>query len=258
MDEKEALRLIEKDEVIRSVLPYHGTDAILRRENIDSYDDREIVETNLIDRFDRLMQFIAKHLPDPFFLEGDIRISLREKIFREVVSNILIHREYLNPYPAKLIIERTRVVTENANRAHGVGPINPDSFSPFPKNPKIAAFFREIGRADKLGSGVRNIFKYTPLYSGGARPGLIEGDIFRIVIPLAPSMDSEVSGKMSGKTSDGIMGLMRENPHITIPELASLLGVTERTIERTIQKLQKEGALKRIGQAKGGHRGVSE
>ena len=145
-----------------SILPYHGTDAIVRRENIDRYDDREIVETNLIDSFDRLMQFTAKHLADPFFLEGDIRISLREKIFREVVSNILIHREYFNPYPAKLIIEKTRVITENANKAHGVGAINPDSFSPFPKNPKIAAFFREIGRADKLGLGVRNIFKYAP------------------------------------------------------------------------------------------------
>jgi len=34
--------------------------------------------------------------------------------------------------------------------------INPASFSAFPKNPVIARFFKEIGRADELGSGVRN------------------------------------------------------------------------------------------------------
>ncbi|MCD6578699.1 putative DNA binding domain-containing protein, partial [bacterium] len=82
--------LFGRDDVIMSILPYHGTDAILRKENLDRYDDREIIETNLIESFDRLMQFISKHLSNPFFLEGDIRISLREKIFREVISNILI------------------------------------------------------------------------------------------------------------------------------------------------------------------------
>jgi len=96
----------------------------------------------------------------------------------------LIHREYLNPYPAKLIIEKTRVITENANRAHGFSHINPEHFSPFPKNPKIARFFREIGRADELGSGVRNIFKYTPVYSKGAKPELVEEDVFKIIVPL--------------------------------------------------------------------------
>jgi len=126
-----AVLLFGKDEVIRSVLPYHKTDAILRRENLDRYDDREIVETNLIDSFDILINFINKHLPDPFYLEGTTRISLRDKIFREVISNILIHREYLNPYPAKLIIEKERVITENANKAHGFGHINPEKFSPF-------------------------------------------------------------------------------------------------------------------------------
>ncbi len=250
-----AVLLFGRDDVIMSVLPYHGTDAILRRENLDRYDDREIVETNLIESFDRLMQFIAKHLADPFFLEGDIRISLREKIFREVISNILIHREYLNPYPAKLIIEKRRVTTENANKAHGVGAINPDSFSPFPKNPKIAAFFREIGRADKLGSGVRNIFKYTPIYSKGAKPELIEGDIFRIIIPLVPyGEEGSVSDrKTTQKTTQKILELIKENPEITRKELAELINITEDGVKYHLTKLKKQKKIKRIGPDKGGH-----
>jgi hypothetical protein len=80
-------------------------------------------------------------------------ISIRDAIFREVASNILIHREYLNPFPAKLIIENGQVRTENSNKPHGFGLINPARFSPLPKNPVIARFFREIGRADELGLG---------------------------------------------------------------------------------------------------------
>ncbi len=92
--------LLGKDDVIFSAVPHHRTDLILRRINIDRYDDRDFVATNLIESYERIMAFIAKHLSDPFYLEGDTRISIRDAIFREVSSNILIHREYLNAFPA--------------------------------------------------------------------------------------------------------------------------------------------------------------
>ena len=54
---------------------------------------------------------------------------------------------------------------------------------PNPKNPIIASFFRNIGWSDRLGSGVRNIFKYSKYYSG-EEPEFVEGDVFRIIMPL--------------------------------------------------------------------------
>lgn len=54
---------------------------------------------------------------------------------------------------------------------------------PNPKNPIIASFFRTIGFADTLGSGTRKLFKYSRYYSG-SDPELIEGDVFRINVPL--------------------------------------------------------------------------
>ena len=42
---------------------------------------------------------------------------------------------------------------------------NLKKFEPFPKNLTIAKVFREIGLADELGSGMRNTYKYTQLYS---------------------------------------------------------------------------------------------
>jgi ATP-dependent DNA helicase RecG len=61
------------------------------------------------------------------------------------------------------------------------------------------------------------------------------------------------SGKTSGKMSGKILALIKENRYITIPELSEKIGVTERTIERNLQKLQDEHFLKRVGGAKGGH-----
>ena len=186
-----AVLLFGNDDVILNILPHHKTDALLRVDNIDRYDDRDDIRTNLIESYDRLMGFTAKHLPDKFHLIGDQRVSIRDRIFREVAANCLIHREYLNPFPAKFIIEKKRVYTENANKPHGYGLINPSNFTPFPKNPVIARVFKEMGRADELGSGVKNIFRFTKNYSG-ADPQLIEDDIFKIIIPLTEQVTEQV------------------------------------------------------------------
>ncbi len=123
------------------------------------------------------------HHTDLFYLEGIERRSLRDAIFREVASNILIHREYSSGVPARLIIEYGQVSTWNANRPHGFGLLNPDSFAPYPKNPAIGSFFREIDRVDELDSGMRKMMMYGKKY-GGADPQLIEGDVFRMIISV--------------------------------------------------------------------------
>lgn len=93
------------------------------------------------------------------------------------------HREFSSSYTSKFVIEKERMYVENANRAANGGFITVDNLEPNPKNPIIAAFFRNIGYADQLGSGVRNLFKYSKYYSG-QEPQFIEGDVFRIIVPL--------------------------------------------------------------------------
>lgn len=85
---------------------------------MDRYDDREVIITNLIDSFRRLMDFGKKHLNDVFVLDGDQSVSARDKILREIISNILAHRDYSSAYPAKFVIEKDKMYTENSNLPH--------------------------------------------------------------------------------------------------------------------------------------------
>jgi Fic family protein len=71
-------------------------------------------------------------------------------------------------------------------------------------------------------------------------------------------VSAKTSGKESVKTSGKILALIRENELLTIPELAASIGVSERSIERNLKKLQAEQRLSRIGPANGGHWKVSE
>ena len=110
-------------------------------------------------------------------------IIWQQLCYWEMIANTLIHREFTSSYTAKFVIEKDRMYTENANRSSGDGIITPDNMEPNPKNPIVASFFRNIGWSDRLGSGVRNIFKYSKYYSG-EEPEFVEGDVFRIIVPL--------------------------------------------------------------------------
>lgn len=73
-----------------------------------------------------------------------------------------------------------------------------------------------------------------------------------LMFPYTKAGKKNNSGKMSGKNEDKIIAMMLSNPSITIPEIAILLNVTERTIERMINSLKKKNMIARIGPRKGG------
>lgn len=100
-----ALMLLGKDDVILNVAPTYVTDALVRKVNVDRYDDREIIKTNLVESYNQLLEFGRKNLPDKFFLEDTVNKSLRNTIVREMVSNTLMHREFTSSYTAKFVIE---------------------------------------------------------------------------------------------------------------------------------------------------------
>lgn len=181
-----AALIFGKDETIQNLLPAYKVEGILRSENVDRYDDRIYppLRTNLIDTYLQLKAFINKHLPEKFYMEGDQRIDLRDKIFREVVGNAIVHREYLSSLATELVISKTELVVTNPNRPYFQGVIDPFKFNPYPKNPNIRKFFTAFGWTDEIGSGVRNTYKYLPLYVPGATPVFIEDHIFKTVIPL--------------------------------------------------------------------------
>ena len=219
--------LFGKENTILSVLPHYKTDAILRRDNVDRYDDRDYICVNLIESFDRLLHFGEKHLNDPFYLKGEQRISIRSHILREIIGNLLIHREFTNPFPAKFVINREKFYTENSNKPHNHGIIDPTSFSPCPKNPAIARVFREIGRADELGSGVRKLFKYCKAFCG-SDPELIEGDVFRFILPLKAKTTEQATEQATEQVDRTAKVLVFCQEAKSTSEIMAFLGLTHR------------------------------
>ena len=233
-----AILLFGKPETIQSCAPGYKTDAIYRVENVDRYDDRLIIEENLIKSYDLLMEFIAKHTNDKFFLIDNVNMSVRSAIAREIVSNLLVHREFGSAFPAKLVIEKDKIYTENWNRAQRVGKIELNEFTPYPKNPLLAKFFVNIGYADALGSGVRNLYKFTKIYSGG-EPDFEEGDVFRLTVPLQSDKDNTNNNRLTERQNT-ILAMIQANTSIQVEDIADSLNVSRSTVLREVQEIKKQ------------------
>ena len=260
-----AILLFGKDTTILSALPHHRTDAIYRVKNLDRYDDRDDIRTNLLDSYDRLIDFVDKHLNDMFYIEGNQRIDVRNKIAREICSNILMHREFASAFPAKLIIEKDKMWTENANKAKRIGGISIDKFSPYSKNPKIAKVFKEIGLADELGSGVINMVKYTKIYSGG-KPIFNEDDIFTTTIPLKEVINVPINiskgqndllndplNDLLDEMQNNILELIKNNKELTYDEIANQLEISSSTVKRKFKEMKEKNIVTRVNGKRNGY-----
>ncbi len=208
---------------------------------------------------------------------------------RETVLNALAHRDWTR----SVDIEITRYNDRLEVISPGALPNSMDvekmkAGRRTPRNPLILEVLRDYGYVDARGMGVR--LKVIPLvrqFSG--RDPVFEAteDYLKTVIfaGSAPEEGSslsrrdvgkasgkrlkdvekereyptsgqeEVSGKGGnvGKALEKILAAIRQRNSITIPELAALVGVTERSIERNLQKLRQQGLLKRVGGRKQGY-----
>ena len=170
--------LFGKEQTILNYCPWHRTDAIYRNMTYKRflnplptdpdvrYNDRDMVCVNLIESYVRLMNFIERNMPDVFALDerGINRLDLRKMLFREIVSNLLLHREYASTFSSKLLIFSDRVISENWTKPMQIGNVTLDTLETHTKNPLITKVFREMKWAEELGSGKKNIKKFAPLY----------------------------------------------------------------------------------------------
>ena len=100
------------------------------------------------------------------------------------------------------------------------------TFRPFAKNPPIAKVFREIGLADELGSGMRNSYKYTKMYSGG-EPIFTEADVFTTIIPLSEAATAMVGPSIELASREQVKEQVKEQDkeQVTIQDLIQFCSI---------------------------------
>lgn len=260
------LMLFGTDDAIKSEIPYCYTDALLREDDEERYDDRDFIETNLIDTYYRLLNFIGKYTKNRFALsdDGTRSISPMGIIAEEIVANMLMHRTLNNGRMSRIMIYKDKLIAENPNSFGTMRHITEKDYLQLSKNPSLAAFFREIGFADELGSGVRKITKNSLKYSG-KEPIFEDSEMFRVIIPLTREgvivhedgeiihLDEKSSNVSLTKNEQFILSELKKNPRVTQNELVEILSLSRRTIQYSLTSLKKNNVITRVDGDRGGY-----
>lgn len=264
-----AILLFGKADTITRVLPYYKTDALFHLQS-DRYDDREVISGNLIESYNKLVDFSKKHLNNIFVLDGTTNVNARDIIVRELVSNTLAHRDYSSSRVSKFVINEQSIQVENASISRGFRVQREKGmFAPYSKNPLIAKMFMNIGYAEELGSGIRNTKKFTELYSETQPIFEEDGDIFKTIVPIKGIAVQKVGGNItdSYELSDTgfnqlddvscdsteqktekdfsidthsiqvIIDLIRRQSRITRQQIAEELNISTKTVSRLIKEI---------------------
>ena len=196
-----------------------------------------------------------------------------EEAVREAIVNGIIHREYtrLGAEVCVDIYDDRLEVTSPGCMMSGkiIDKEVDDVVASERRNPVLADTFARMKFMERRGSGLKKITDNTnALFNDGKNHVEFFSDrnYFKVTIHNAlyakkqkgASVNASVNAGVNASvklsaTQEAIISLMRENPQITIKEIASTLGKNETTITRNIKQLKEEGVVKRVGSDKRGY-----
>jgi len=116
----------------------------------------------------------------------------------------------------------------------------------------------QLSRAEDLGTGIRNTYHYSKLYSG-EQPEFLEEDTFKVIIPLKKTTQ-KTTQKTAQKTAQKkteenlvkITEYLTIKPQLSMSELAQKLKVSKQAVRYYIDLLKKRKIIVRKGPHKGG------
>jgi ATP-dependent DNA helicase RecG len=203
------------------------------------------------------------------------RPEIPETVFEELLVNALVHRDYLVSASIRLFIFDNRI--EIISPGHLPNNLTVEKIRKGNSNIRNPILVSYVAKGllpyHGLGSGIKRALTEWPridfaddrdgcLFAATVHRNPLEelelaGEPLETPVKATP----EASGKRResvGKASGKILEVCRERSSITIPELAEWMGITERSVQRNIQRLQKDGLLRRVGGRKEGHWEVLE
>ncbi|GAA4847840.1 helix-turn-helix domain-containing protein [Algivirga pacifica] len=235
----------------------------------------------LVNQYKQALQWLKSKLSVRYIIEDagprKEQWEIPEVALKEAIMNALAHRDYYDK-GSRIVIELFEDRLEVTNPGGLVSAIKPDEFGfkSHSRNPLLFGLLVRINMVEQIGSGIRRMQDVVK-EAGLPVPVFKTEGLFTVIFSRVSVDESsgESSGKSSGKNSMSwentkqqiatnlskklsksawmILELVYENKDITIPEMAEQVGISERAIQKNIQKLKEEQLLERVGPDKGGY-----
>ncbi len=217
--------------------------------------DSVSISTDLFSSVNVVLDLLRKHINKGYIISGDAQRVERWEYpmdaLREIVINMVVHRDYTSPSESTIKIFNDHIEFYNPGQLSGglsIQQLLSGNYTSSIRNKQIATLFKEAGLIERYGSGIKRILesfaKYDldlPLFEE-----LQKG--FRVIV-------SKTTQKTTRKipTREQVLELLRSHPDMTRADLAIQLSKSENTIKGHLATLKGEGKLKRVGSARSGY-----
>lgn len=196
------------------------------------------------------------------------RISERKDVplfnyeaFHEAILNAFIHNKWLTLNAPQISIFTNRIEI----LSHGGLAIDQDesgfySGSSLPVNEVLASIFLQLRISERSGRGVPKIVS---IY--GKESIIIEKNRITVTIPFNKInvnsfeiVSDKVYHKVTNKTEDSIIAIIRDNPNITVNQLMIKTSLSEPGVKKNLKQLKEKGIIERVGSNKTGYWKIKE
>ena len=183
--------------------------------------------------------------------------------FREAVINAFIHNSWVSGNEPMFSVYSDRI--EILSRGTIAPEQTMDGFfsgESVPVNPKLSEIMLQLHISEKTGRGVPTI---TSIYGRKAFEFRENSIVVTIPFNWINVMGDKVGDKVGDKIDDNNSGIylsdtqslimteIRNNPNITIPQIAKNIGKAKSTVDKCVASLKKAGILERVGSNKTGY-----
>jgi len=214
---------------------------------------------NLFENLEKSLVFLQEHLRLRARIKGLLREETWEipiEALREAIINALIHRDYQENSFVYIKVYDSRIVIANPGGLPDTLTIEDlyKEHESMLRNPLIAKVFYYAGLIDVWGRGIINIINMLKANELELPSFEESGGSFRIIF-TRPKSETVIKGSEIGseKSSEKILGIIKENRSASAREISSIIGISQRAVEKHISALKKQGIIKRIGPARGGY-----
>ena len=225
-------------------------------------------ENNIFNFLRLVLPRLTRDLPRPFKMNGIVREddTPQKKAVREAFTNMIIHADMMisggllrvEKYDDKFVLTNPGLLKLPLEQIYAGGESKA-------RNQRVQHMLRMIGYGENLGSGFPLILnawqeKHWLEPQLIEQPELMQVKLELKIVNAETSIRSQM-GQINEQINEQIklserqrtiLALISDNPSITLPQLANELSMSESTIRRELDLLQKDSVISRQGSRKSG------
>ena len=232
------------------------------------------LNTDLFTEVNELLAFIRKHLMVEYVITGkpsrEERFDYPEDAIREIVINMIVHRDYRSSNASIIKIYDDRITFYNPGTLYGnltIEDLLSGIYVSQTRNKLIAKSFKEVGFIERYGSGILRVRQICRDY-GIIEPKFEEVfDGFRVTLfkekvssdGLNDGLNSGINERLNERlnllsdTEKKILILLIHEPSLKQLDIAKKLQLSEQYIRKIMKQLKDKKILHRQGSKKSGH-----